>query len=91
MCFLIIFLNFFCVAGQFFRQGVKVDVDAKLLRLPGRRSVPVEQKPLWKFMKHSFYRDTKCWASLYSSSQGVGLVEGTYQDYIVDGLLAVEL
>ena len=70
---------------------MKVNVDAKLLHLPGRRPVPVEQKPLWKFMEHSFHRDTKCWTSLYTSSQGVGLVEGTYQDYIVDGLLAVEL
>ena len=81
---------FFFLAGQFFRGGVGIDADARLLRVPGRLPVPVEQQDLWKFMELSLHGDTKCWTSAYHSSQGAGIVEGTYKDYIVDGLLAVD-
>ena len=40
-------------------------------------------------MEQSFHSDTKCWGAAYHSSQGAGIVEGTYKDYIVDDLLAV--
>ena len=76
-------------AGQFFSHGVKIDADARLLRVPGRLPVPVEQQDLWKFMEQSLHGDTKCWTSAYHSSQGAGIVAGTYKDYIVDNLLAV--
>ena len=76
-------------AGQFFRDGVEVDVDTQLLRMPGRLPVPVGQHDLWKFMEQSLHGDTKCWTSAYHSSQGAGIVAGTYKDYIVDDLLAV--
>lgn len=76
--------------GQFFRRGVKIDVHRKLLHIPGRRNpAVVQEQPLWKFMQQKFHSDTKCWTSAYHSSQGVGIVEGSYKDYIVDGLLAV--
>ena len=80
---------FFLSIGQFFRGGVRIDTYAQLLRVPGRLSVPVEQQDLWKFMELSLHGDTKCWTSAYHSSQGAGIVEGTYKDYIVDNLLAV--
>ena len=79
----------FCSAGQFFSRGVKIDADAQLLRVPGRLPVPIEQQDLWKFMEQSLHGDTKCWTSAYHSSQGAGIVTGTYKDYIVDNLLAV--
>ena len=75
--------------GQFFRDEIEVDVEAQLLRMPGRLPVPVEQQDLWKFMEQSLHGDTKCWTSAYHSSQGAGIVAGTYKDYIVDDLLAV--
>ena len=83
---------FYILTGQFFRHGVNLDADTKLLHVPGyRRPVPVELTSVWKFMEQSFHgnNDTKCWTSVYHSSQGAGIVEGSYQDYIVDGLLAV--
>ena len=40
-------------------------------------------------MEQSLHGDTKCWTSAYHSSQGAGIVAGTYKDYIVDDLLAV--
>lgn len=77
-------------AGQFFRHGVRIDVHAKLLHVPSRRNpVIVEEQALWKFMQQKFHSDTKCWTSAYHSSQGAGIVEGSYKDYIVDSLLAV--
>ena len=56
--------------------------------MPGRPPVPVEEQDLWKFTKQSLHSDTKCWTSAYHSSQGAGIVAGTYQDYIVEDLLS---
>ena len=75
-------------AGQFFRDGVNIDVDAQLLHVPGHPPVPVERRDLWKFMSRKLVDDQQCWVSAYSSSQGAGIVAGTYKDYIVDDLLA---
>ena len=77
------------LAGQFFRDGVKVDIDTQLLYVPGHPPVPVEKRDLWKFMSKSLIGDEQCWTSAYPSSQGAGIVAGIYEDYIVDGLLAV--
>ena len=82
-------VRFSLFVGQFFRGGIRIDTDARLLRVPSRLPVPVEQQDLWKFMELSLHGDTKCWTSAYHSSQGAGIVEGTYKDYIVDSLLAV--
>ena len=101
-------LNYPCcgalsLVGQFFRDGVKVDVDTQLLHVPGHPPVPVEKRNLWKFMSKSLVatrlfdrvsrrpalHDEQCWMLAYPSSQGAGIVAGTYEDYIVDGLLAV--
>ena len=76
-------------AGQFFRRGVKIDENAKLLYFPGRPPVPVVKQDLWKFMEHDLHEDSQCWTSVYHSSQGAGLIAGSYEDYIVDDLLAV--
>ena len=63
--------------------------DEQLLHMPGRPPVPVEQQELWKFMEQSFHSGgSKCWTSAYHSSQGAGVVAGTYSDYIVDDLLS---
>ena len=78
-----------CFTGQFFRDGVKINVDAQLLYVPGHPPVPVEKRDLWKFMLKSLVSDEQCWTSAYPSSQGAGIVGGTYEDYIVDDLLAV--
>ena len=80
------------LAGQFFHRGVSLDPDTKLLHVPGYHlPVPVELTSVWKFMEKSFHGNnhTKCWTAAYHTSQGAGIVEGTYKDYIVDGLLAV--
>ena len=67
---------------------MRIDVDAQLLHVPGHPPVPVERRDLWKFISRKLVDDQQCWASAYSSSQGAGIVVGTYEDYIVDDLLA---
>ena len=71
-----------------FSDGVEIDVDAQLLCVPGHPPVPVEKRDLWKFMSKSHVGDRQCWTLAYPSSQGAGIVAGTYEDYIVDNLLA---
>ena len=53
----------------------------------GRENLLVVQL-LRKFMSKSLVGDHECWTSAYPSSQGAGVVAGTYEYYIVDGLLA---
>ena len=44
--------------GQFFCDGVIIDVDAQLnLHVPGHPPVPVEKGDLWKFMSKSLVGD----------------------------------
>ena len=40
-------------------------------------------------MEHNLHEDSQCWTSAYHSSQGAGLIAGSYEDYIVDDLLAI--
>ena len=79
------------LVGQFFSDGVSIDVEAQLLNMPDRPPVPVEKQQLWKFMEQSLHRDSTCWTSAYHTNQGAGIVAGTYKDYIVDDLLSAEL
>jgi len=44
-------------------------------------------------MKHESYEvgDSKeCWAAINHSEQGEGLIEGTYMDYQVKGILSTD-
>ena len=88
-CVLLSVYFFHALSGQFFSRGVEIDEDAKLLRIPGRSPVPVVKQDLWKFMEQDLKSDSHCWTSVYHSSQGAGIIAGTYKDYIVDDLLAV--
>ena len=54
-------------AGQFFRDGVKIDVDAHL-HMPGHPPVTCGNSCLKAL-------------SVITSSQGAGIVAGTYEDY----------
>ena len=72
------------LAGQFFHDGVKIDVATQLLHAPLHPSVPVvKHHDLWKFMSRSpvAIGDRQCWMSAYPSSQGAGILAGTYVDY----------
>ena len=66
-----------------------LDEEARLLHIHGHPAIPVEQQDLWKFMEQSFPRDSTCWTMSYHTSQGAGVLEGSYEDYIVDRLLTV--
>ena len=69
---------------------MSIDTKEEVLHIPGRPSVPLERKDLWKFMEQSFASDSQCWTSAHHATpdQGAAIIEGSYQDYIVGGLHA---
>ena len=77
------------LAGQFFRSGVQIDKDKALLYIPKRRPISIIRRPVWDFMKNHLSNENECWTSEVPSNQGVGLIEGVWTDYKVEGLLAI--
>ena len=75
--------------GQFLRPGVALDEEGRLLILPGKPSVPIEQQQLYRFIRADApqYNHGTCWTAVKHSNQGVGVIEGTYTDYEVNNLL----
>jgi len=72
---------------------VRIDRVQKVVILHDRKPVPVKQRSVWGFMKHESYEvgDSKeCWAAINHSEQGEGLIEGTYMDYQVKGILSTD-
>ena len=87
---LLISVVYICIyAGQFFRSGVRIDEDRSLLHIPHRRPIPIVKRPVWAFMKNHLSSENECWTSEVPSNQGVGLIEGEWEDYKVEGLLAI--
>ena len=84
-------VNIHAPTGQFFREGVSVDEVRKLLFMPNKAPVPVEWKPIWRFMERKIaHKETvqHCWAAMNPGDQGKGLINGHYLDYLVEDVLA---
>lgn len=66
-----------------------MDEVRKLLFLPNKPPVPVEWKPVWRFMEKSSddRNGEHCWASQNPGLQGKGLIDGHYLDYLVEDVL----
>ena len=77
------------LAGQFFRSGVRINEGKALLHIPKRRPIPVVRRSVWDFMRNHLSQENECWTSEVPSNQGVGIIEGMWTDYKVDGLLAI--
>ena len=73
--------------GQFFRDGVEIDAEMRVLHLPGQRQVPVVQRPMWKLHGRLPGNESVCWGARHRSRQGIGLIHGSYRDYEVDSLI----
>ena len=78
------------LTGQFFRDGVAVDEVRKLLFMPNKAPVPVEWKPVWKYMDREAdeWTSQHCWAAMNPGQQGKGLIDGHYLDYLVEDVLS---
>ena len=76
------------IIGQFFCKGVEIDEMRKLLFLPGKAPVPVEWKPMWRFMERHKKNMQHCWAAMNPGNQGKGLIDGHYLDYLVEDVLS---
>ena len=88
MCrYLILFWIF---AGQFFRDGVAIDEVRKILIMPNKEPVPVMRRPVWSFMERERdERDSEfCWTAMNPGYQGMGLIDGVHDNYIVGDILA---
>ena len=73
--------------GQFFRPGVEIDEVRKLLLLPDMEPIPVEKRPVWRYMERQVKTNQVCWTALNYGYQGAGLIVGSYRDYAVGDLL----
>ena len=77
--------------GQFLRKGIVVDEVRKLLLMPNKAPVPVERKPVWKYLEQ-WDKDANnmqyCWAAGNPGLQGEMLIDGHYLDYVVEDLLS---
>ena len=62
----------------------------KLLFLPGKAPVPVEWRPVWRFMERRAEEKNvqHCWAAMNPGNQGKGLIDGHYLDYLVEDVLS---
>ncbi len=44
------------------------------------------RRPLWSFMEREPQHDQFCWTAMNAGHQGKGLIEGEYNDYLVDNI-----
>jgi len=69
--------------GQFLAVDVKVDDDYNLMKLGGRKPIPVKKGEVWPFLGIS----EECWYGTSTDNQGTGIIDGFYTDYIVEYLV----
>ena len=67
---------------------MNIDVDAQLLHVPSHPPLPVEKRDLWKFMSKALLVIASAGHRHTPAAKELALVAGTYEDYIVDDLLA---
>lgn len=81
--------NILCCSqiGQFYRSGVEIDEDKRILVFPNKNPIPVKQHRVWGFMKQEVADGELCWAAMNLGEQGEGIIDGTYLDYRVKDLL----
>ena len=68
-----------------------MDKVRKLLFMPNKSPVPVEWKPVWRFLeKRMADKETgqHCWVAMNPGNQGKGLIDGHYLDYLVEDVLS---
>ena len=77
-------------AGQFLREGIRIDEERSLLILPHKPPVQMKQRHVWKFMEREVADDQLCWTSAQHANQGENVIEGTYMDYVVEDVYSTE-
>ena len=75
---------------QFYHSDIKINESERTLVLPDKSPVPVRYRPVWGFMKYAAGHDEHCWTAMKTGMQGERLIEGTYHDYIVSGILSAD-
>jgi len=67
---------------------VEIDEVRRIIILPGKNPVLVRNHQVWGFMKHKTADKQRCWTATNNGEQGEGLIDGVYQDYLVDNILS---
>ena len=68
-----------------------IDEVRKLLLMPNKAPVPVEWKPVWRYLEMEDDEEQSvehCWAAMNPGLQGKGLIDGHYLDYVVEDVLS---
>ena len=68
-----------------------MDKVRKLLFIPNKAAVPVEWRPVWRFLeKRMADKETRqyCWAAMNPGKQGKGLIDGHYMDYLMEDVFS---
>lgn len=74
--------------GQFLQHGAEVDEKRMMLIVPHLEPIPVKQH---SFTKRRSMKSDECWAVVNTGKHGLKLTNGTYQNYIMSGLLSTEI
>ena len=69
---------------------MEIDEVRKLLVMPNKAPVPVEWRPVWRFMeREKIAEDVQhCWTAQNPGKLGKGLIDGHYLDYVVESVLS---
>jgi len=62
---------------------VKIDSKNMLMQLGDHKPILVKKKMAWPFLKIN----EDCWYGATTDNQALGIIEGTYTDYIVEQLI----
>ena len=68
-----------------------MDEVRTMLFMPNKDPVPVEWRPVWRFMERrraDQEAERYCWVAMNAGSQGSGLIDGHYLDYVVEDVLS---
>ena len=83
----------FLLSGQFLDRDIEIDENEKVLLIPGQDPIPVVKRQVWRFVEKNIESgesdDHFCWTTVHPSSQGHGIIKGTFLDYKVQHILAV--
>jgi len=62
---------------------VKIDSKNMLMQLGDRKPISVKKNMAWPFLGIN----EDCWYGTVTDNQALGIIEGTYTDYIVEQLI----
>jgi len=66
-------------------RDATIDEESQLLKVGDNTPFSIKEGDLWPYLN----TPKKCWYAIKAGSQGEGILEGSYTDYIVEDLFSV--